>query len=150
METNARVHSSLFIYHETNFSCLSPTLLLLLLPLLLLLVSWLTMFLKCTFIRLEFVTHYILVKRIGDEIILKNHRIYIHTVWTNDSSSSLSLFIQSITLVNYYKMNWQHRPVWLSIYLYSAFTCFSQLWPSSEGNNNMLRKHYYIDHSTYT
>jgi hypothetical protein len=47
METNARDHSSLFTCHEINFSCLSPTLqLLLLLPLLLLLLSWLTMFLN--------------------------------------------------------------------------------------------------------
>jgi hypothetical protein len=47
------------------------------------------------------------------------------------------------------KWIWQHRPVWLSVYLYSAFTCFGQLWPSSEGNNNMLSNYYYIDHNTY-
>jgi hypothetical protein len=31
------------------------------------------------------------------------------------------------------------------ICLYSAFTCFGRLWPTSEGNN-MLRNFYYIDY----
>jgi hypothetical protein len=31
------------------------------------------------------------------------------------------------------------------ICLHSAYTCFGQLWPSSEGNNNMLRNYCYID-----
>jgi hypothetical protein len=80
METNAGVHSSLSTCHEINFSCLSPTILFLLL-LLLLLVSWLITFLKCTFTRLEFITHYILVKRIGDEIILKkSQNLHIHSM----------------------------------------------------------------------